>query len=548
MTPIPKNIDPKIWAYTNAVCNGSITPEEMAELERLLKADAVAQDFFIDFLNINAEVLWLFSAKQHSAMDSDPHRTVNAPIAPRSALTGFLGDWMDFINHYSPFSYSLILIFVGAILMTGVYLIKIQNTVLVEAEPVLVAQITAAKNCQWSMGTKAPAEMSELEIGRQLNLEKGLVEITYANKAQVVIEGPVSFTLDSPKSGRLKQGKLFARANTEQSRQFTIITPNAKYVDLGTEFGVQVDAQERSSVAVFSGKVNASAKRANGSWDTPISVKKGEAVICEGVKFTQSVADRSKFPSMQLSPPSAPDTHFQRWYDAALEIQKNKDLVAYYDFQPAPNNPHVLLNRAPTGAMFNGEIKNASWVDGRFKGKKALEFMDNDAGVKVNFPSEYPQVTLIAWINISKFTNNYSGVLLSDGWTNNKLHWQLKSSSQMIVDVAQDATLMRSEFCSIKAIPTDSLNQWCMITAVVDVPNQILLYVNGKPFETLKVNPIHPLIIGPATIGGWDHGDYSDPDEIRNLAGLMDELMLFQKVLKAEEIQQIYESGRPDNP
>ena len=34
-------------------------------------------------------------------------------------------------------------------------------------------------------------------------------------------------------------------------------------------------------VAVFAGKVNAEAKLADGRWDTPVSLSKGEAVVCE---------------------------------------------------------------------------------------------------------------------------------------------------------------------------------------------------------------------------------------------------------------------------
>ena len=90
-----------------------------------------------------------------------------------------------------------------------------------------------------------------------------------------MLEGPVSYTVDSPKSGFLSRGKLTARADTEESRQFTIDTPSARFVDLGTEFGVMIDDQGRSAVAVFSGKVNAEAKLANGRWSKPLLSRRG---------------------------------------------------------------------------------------------------------------------------------------------------------------------------------------------------------------------------------------------------------------------------------
>ena len=61
-----------------------------------------------------------------------------------------------------------------------------------------------------------------LQAGQQLQLEKGIAQITYSNGAVVLLEGPASFTVDSPNSGFLSRGKLTARADTEKSRQFTI--------------------------------------------------------------------------------------------------------------------------------------------------------------------------------------------------------------------------------------------------------------------------------------------------------------------------------------
>ena len=121
----------------------------------------------------------------------------------------------------------------------------------------------------------------QIRLGQKLRLDKGIAQITYSNRAVVILEGPASYTVDSPKSGYLSRGKLTARADTEQSRQFTIGTPFARFVDLGTEFGVMIDAQGRPTVAVFEGKVNAEAKLANGRWTTGISLGKGEAAVCE---------------------------------------------------------------------------------------------------------------------------------------------------------------------------------------------------------------------------------------------------------------------------
>ena len=64
MSSFPENINPRICQLIAADCNGAITEQEMRELEMLLDADPIAQEFYVDFLTVNAEILWLLSARQ----------------------------------------------------------------------------------------------------------------------------------------------------------------------------------------------------------------------------------------------------------------------------------------------------------------------------------------------------------------------------------------------------------------------------------------------------------------------------------------------------
>ena len=428
MIPFPQNSIPRIWTLTNALCEGAITEQELQELELLLETDPNAKEFYIDFININAEISWLISAKQHSAMDLGPRSPVDSLVAPpnRSPILGFLGNFADFLNHHSPISYMLLVVLFTATLTVSTYLLSARQSGKAAAEPEFIAKITVTKDCQWSTAISPPAEEMLLQAGRQLQLEKGIAQITYSNGAVVLLEGPVSFTVGSPNSGFLSQGKLTAQANTEKSRQFTILTPDARFVDLGTEFGVMIDDNGRAEVAIFSGKVHAEAKLADGRWDTPVALSEGEAVVCEGRKFIPFVAQRNNFPTLHPLPPPPPDPSYLRWLEASREMQKRQDLVAYYDFQPDPNNPKVLVNRAPSGDVFNGEIQNAIWTEGRFPVKRALDFTATGAGVRVNLPGEHKQMTLIAWINSKQFVNSYNCLLFSDTWNiAKKLHWQI---------------------------------------------------------------------------------------------------------------------------
>ena len=209
---LPEDMNAPIWRLANAMCEGTISDKELLELESLLESDPIARDFYIDFLIVNSEISWLISSRQHSSMDIGPRISADVLenlVKPKNnPVLGFFGHITDFFNHYSPLSFVLLFMSVGAIVLTAAFLMKSRDISKASKEPMFVAQITAVKDCVWSMEAETPSSMESLRVGRKLELEKGVVEITYTNKAQVVIEGPASYTVDSQKSGFLSQGKI----------------------------------------------------------------------------------------------------------------------------------------------------------------------------------------------------------------------------------------------------------------------------------------------------------------------------------------------------
>ena len=119
----------------------------------------------------------------------------------------------------------------------------------------------------------------QLEKGRQLHLEKGLLQITYDTGAVVLMAGPATYKIESDNAGSLDRGKLTARVETIEAEGFTINTPNARFVDLGTEFGVKVDEQGREEAHVFAGRVNAETKLSGGGWSAPLALVQGQAFV-----------------------------------------------------------------------------------------------------------------------------------------------------------------------------------------------------------------------------------------------------------------------------
>ena len=124
-----------------------------------------------------------------------------------------------------------------------------------------VGRITGMVDCK-SAGIAL--DSPGVSLGRKYELASGLMEITYDTGAKVILQGPVTYEVESATGGYLSVGKLTARVenakqqpaiskfpNLQISKLFVVRTPTAIVTDLGTEFGVEVDTQDPPSHAFF---------------------------------------------------------------------------------------------------------------------------------------------------------------------------------------------------------------------------------------------------------------------------------------------------------
>jgi len=142
-----------------------------------------------------------------------------------------------------------------------------------------VGRISGMVDCQWADPYLIPVN-PRIRQGTKFALESGLMEITYTTGAKVILQGPCTYEVESPHGGYLAIGKLTASVAsgqwpvaskksaggkslkpehsplaTNHSPLFTVRTPTAIITDLGTEFGVEVDAEGVSRTEIYSGTV-----------------------------------------------------------------------------------------------------------------------------------------------------------------------------------------------------------------------------------------------------------------------------------------------------
>jgi hypothetical protein len=118
-----------------------------------------------------------------------------------------------------------------------------------------VATLTRASSVEWGAPAEAPNLLSRIAVGQQLQFGAGTVELTFDTGAQVKIFGPAKIEVSSPRSILCSLGRVTTLVG-KSGRGFTIDTPMARIVDLGTEFGVNISDKGDTQVIVFQGSVD----------------------------------------------------------------------------------------------------------------------------------------------------------------------------------------------------------------------------------------------------------------------------------------------------
>ena len=119
-----------------------------------------------------------------------------------------------------------------------------------------VATLTHLTNVVWDEEDDVFAELSRLQVGQTISFASGKAKLVYDAGVEVALTGPCSFEILTASSAFCREGVIAARVG-KSGRGFKVETPYAQIIDLGTEFGLQVDKEIGSAeVVVFKGSVD----------------------------------------------------------------------------------------------------------------------------------------------------------------------------------------------------------------------------------------------------------------------------------------------------
>ena len=530
----------------DALVEERITPEEMKRLEAFVLQHPEAEAFYVQYMSMVADL-----AGQLDRLPARAEESLRARVELATpALTPVKGP-----RRFRRIGWSV----AAAVVLVAVVLVAVNllngpsgnipphKQDAAEALDNTVAVLVQAPGAQWEETGMPTRPGAPLPPG-VLRLKSGLAHLEFYCGAMVILEGPAEFKLISRTEAYCARGKLRAHV-PQQAQGFAIGTPKMYLVDRGTEFGLRVGGKDKTEVHVFKGQVDlydSAAMR-----DKAHSVFDGQArsldapgkyrpidLNAAGFSTDQDVAKESQAEAKRRQ---------KDWLIATDVLRKDKDVLVYFPFQTPSTLSRTLLDQARGREdPRDGAIVGCSWATGRWPGRRGLEFKRVGDRVRFSVKGEYDSLTLMSWVRFDALPNRNNSLMMSEGWPEGSLHWQVGDSGTIILGVQSSPKGKGAHYHAVQMMTPERFGQWLHLAVVYDKDKGVVThYMDGRPLAQSDILFDIPLRIGDAELGNWNIATHRNNTPVRNLCGSMDEFMMFSRALNDEEIDRYFHQGRP---
>jgi hypothetical protein len=525
-----------------AVCHDLASDEQMRALNELLRADRRARDGYILRLEL------------HSRLASDPD--LFAPAEPSFAQDGgragilhseIRHQGQQGQSHLVPITWAIALAACLALIAAGFWS-KRQVRMLQQEEPTskAVAMLNRTADAEWSQGRAGPRLNAPLEPG-SLRLKAGLAQVVFYSGARLVIEGPAEIELLSASEAFCKRGRIVVDVPA-QARGFRVNTPHASTIDLGTSFGLTV-SETQTAVNVFKGSVKISAPMP--AVEKILEQGRG-AVLRENSPLESRGADAASFASLfefQTKSQAAEARRYDQWRTACKQLENDASLVLHFDFENVPPSGWQIPNLGRGGFdVSDATMVGCQWTEGRWPGKRALEFQSVNDRMRLVVPGEFQSLTLSAWVCVKGLDRKINSLFMSDGFDSQTIHWLIRRDGVLGMTVIGAEPRDHQIVVSPPVITLEKFGMWLHLAVVLDAnAGRVAHYVNGVSVSETGLRIAPPFRIDAAELGNWNAKGFpkDDPFMIRNFSGAMDEFLMFNRAMGSEEIRTQYAQGKP---
>ena len=296
----------ELRANLAALSDQAISTADLSNMRECVKADQEAREIYVEHLFLEALLHWSIDRESGETADRakplPPHDPATKPLPIISSIANLPTSLLQILQfHVSGrmigLAASILLIgyfaAVSSLLLWDYLRQANRSTQSARSAELPLVTLKRADTCRWR--TPTPPRSGEALHDRKLQLDEGLAELEFAGGVTVLIQGPAEVQLQSPTCCYLQRGKLLARVPSG-AVGFTVETPQATIVDLGTEFGVETQTGDDVQVYVFRGRVEVEGKALPARAGTDgkrVRLETGQKVSVQSGVVTSVVSERT---------------------------------------------------------------------------------------------------------------------------------------------------------------------------------------------------------------------------------------------------------------
>lgn len=328
------NRDPQFMTQLDALINGTMTEAEHQSLQQRLKTDAAARALFCERMDLEASLRTWATEQASQPLVSAPARR-----REKTAIWKHITRWPIGLSAAAACLVLLSLWWSQRSPSPPEPLASqppTKSAVELSRSTQAVGQVIESSDCRW---TTQPLVSSQRFTTGTVRLASGAAEFRFDSGTNVILEGPCEMQIESADTTRLLAGNVFVDV-TDVSNGFTLLTPEARILDEGTQYAVSLDA-DSTEVHVFEGSVIWIAERGDREFEDRIG--SGEAK-----RFTRAAPNR---------PHGIPfgQRQFVRRIESDIRNAAGAGLLAYDGFE----NLAGQLRRGRSGFGWSGGWESA---------------------------------------------------------------------------------------------------------------------------------------------------------------------------------------------
>jgi hypothetical protein len=413
-----------------------------------------------------------------------------------------------------------------------------------------IAVVVKLDEVSWEAEDRPPPTVGMVLAPGRFRLKSGRATLAFFNGVTLTLEGPSDVDLVSLGRVFCHRGKLRTHV-PDGAEGFVVAEEGSEVVDLGTELGLNIDADGKARLMVFEGEADAAVLEASGSAQRNRTIKEHQALTIDPGRML--LEDAEARPESFVSPPvlAIPPLELAPSYrDAVLAARP----WGYWRFESmddgaVANEVGGRPSLRATGPVRLAGVGNRSVAFGSGEAEQFL-LMDGlwtpppgDPGYAVElwFSPERIGLAALAGMYVPRGGDVYEHTFLLELTAQNRESPVFKRVSIRFLHRWPPGFWGGDNLFSDYYLPY----RWHHVVAQVK-GDQMELYVDGAPLPKLQVSP-HDATEARQFLVGMLKPLPRPPgiQEIRNFVGQIDEIALYDHPLVPAEIRRHFELGVP---